>query len=183
VLKAEPGLNVTIFRPSVVFGPEDHFMNLFARLARWLPFLLVGHAEAKFQPVYVEDVALAVVNSLENRACYKKIYKLCGPKVYTLRELIQFAALASGRPRMVLGLPSALARLQAWLLELMPGVPLMSRDNLDSMKLPNIAPADWEMATALGIKRLTPLEQEVPVYLALLNPRSQYNRFRAGARR
>jgi hypothetical protein len=59
----------------------------------------------------------------------------------------------------------------------------MSRDNIDSMKLPNIAPADWKMAPELDIKRLTPLEQEAPVYLALLNPRSHYNRFRARARR
>lgn len=183
VLKAEHDLDLTIFRPSVVFGPEDSFMNLFARLARYLPILVLGNTEARFQPVYVEDVALACVNALENRATYKKFYKLCGPKVYTLRELVQFACSASGRPRVIIGLPTVLARLQAWLLEFAPGGPLMSRDNIDSMKLPNIAPADWKMAPELGIKRLTPLEQEAPVYLALLNPRSQYNRFRARARR
>jgi uncharacterized protein YbjT (DUF2867 family) len=183
VLKAEHKLDLTIFQPSVVFGPEDSFMNLFARLAKYLPFLVLGNTKAKFQPVYVEDVALAVVHALENRGTYNRSYTLCGPKVYTLRELVQFACVSSGRPRIIIGLPNALARLQAWLLEFTPGAPLMSRDNVDSMKLPNIAPADWQIAPELGIKRLTPLEQEAPVYLALLNSRSQYNRFRARARR
>jgi uncharacterized protein YbjT (DUF2867 family) len=183
VLRAEHDLDLTIFRPSVVFGPEDSFMNLFARLAKILPVLLIGNTEARFQPVFVEDVALACVNVLDNRSAYKRFYKLCGPRVYTLRELVQFACSASGRPRIVIGLPALLARFQAWLLEFAPGGPLMSRDNVDSMKLPSIAPADWKIAPELGIKRLTPLEQEAPVYLALLNPRSQYNRFRARARR
>jgi NADH dehydrogenase len=167
VLKAERGLDVTIFRPSVVFGAEDNFMNLFARLARWLPFLFIGHAEAQFQPVSVEEVALAVVHALENRNTHKKIYKLCGPKVYTLRELVRYAAAASGHPRCIMGLPDSLAYAQAWLLEHMPGGPLMSRDNIDSMKVPSVAPKDWKLAPDLS----------------QLNPRSIYNRFRARARR
>lgn len=183
VLKAESDIQVTIFRPSVVFGPEDQFMNLFARLARWLPIIAVGSADAKFQPVYVEDVARAVVNVLTQPATHKKVYKLCGPQVYTLRQLVQFACHASGRSRLIIGLPVALARLQAWLLEYAPGGPLMSRDNLDSMKLPNIAPSDWKIAPELGLARLTPLEQVAPRYLSLLGPRTGYQRFRARARR
>jgi NADH dehydrogenase len=155
---SDPGLRTTIFRPSVVFGEEDHFLNLFARLQRRLPVMLLGGADARFQPVYVEDVADAFIAALENTASYGRTIELVGPKIYTLRELVQLAGQYSGHPRPVIGLPPALARLQAWLLEHAPGAPLMSRDNLDSMRRDNVGtPGSAIMPTAV--------EDVAPFYL------------------
>lgn len=176
-------LDWTIFQPSVVFGPEDRFLNTFATLARFLPVIPIGGADVRFQPVWIGDVADAFVNALENRATYGRTYELVGPKVYTLRELVEFAAAASGRPRRVVALPDGLARLQARTMELAPGEPLMSRDNLDSMKVDNIASRQpYAPAPELG---LTPVEMEAeaPRYLAGLTARARLSAYRARARR
>ena len=173
----------TIFRPSVVFGPEDRFLNTFAQLARFAPFIPLAGADVKFQPVWVEDVAHAFVNALDNPATHGKTYELAGPRIYTLRELVQFSAAAAGHPRRVIGLPEGAARLQARLMELAPGEPLMSRDNLDSMKVDNIASAQpFTPAPELGIAH-TPMEPEASLYLAGMHPRSRFGGFRAHARR
>ncbi len=162
-LMLESGLDVTSFRPSVVFGHEDHFLNLFAQLQRWLPVMALGGADARFQPVYVGDVADAFVSALDDRAAIGKTYELVGPHVYTLRELVRLAGVYSGHPRPVIALPDALARLQAGLFEYLPGEPLMSRDNLDSMQADNVAsgrhplPPHWHPQ---------PLEAVAPDYLA-----------------
>ncbi len=176
-------LDWTIFRPSVIFGPEDRFLNTFAKLARFFVVLPIGGAEARFQPVWIGDVAGAFVNALDRRATYRNTYELAGPKVYTLRELVEFAAAASGHARPVIALPRSIARLQALLLELMPGEPLMSRDNLDSMQVPNIASRQpFTIAPELGITP-TPMEAEAPRYLAGQTARSRLSVFRARARR
>lgn len=153
----------TIFQPSVVFGPQDSFLNLFASLQRYFPVIPLGGAEARFQPVYVGDVAQAFVNALEQPATFGKTYQLGGPTVYTLRRLVTLAGEWSGHPRPVIGLPPLLARLQAFALELAPGGPLMSRDNLDSMKQDNILTT--QVAAELGIVPAA-LETHAPVYLA-----------------
>ena len=182
-LVRESALEWTIFRPSVVFGPEDNFLNMFAKLAAIAPVLPIGGADVKFQPVWVEDVARAFVNSLDNDATIGKAYELCGPKVYTLRELVQFAAEAAGHKRLVLALPDGVAQLQARLMELAPGEPLLSRDNLDSMKRDNVASTQpYRPAPELGINA-TPMEPEASLYLAGLHPRTRFGGFRARARR
>ena len=175
-------LEWTIFRPSVIFGLEDHFLNLFARLAAWFPVLPVGRAEARFQPVFVGDVADAFVNALENEATLRRTYELAGPRVYTLRELVAFAAAASGHPRPVLALPDGLARLQARLMELAPGEPVLSRDNLDSMQTDNISATAAAAAAELGLT-LHFLETEASHYLSGRSPRARLGTFRARARR
>ena len=148
---------VTVFRPSVVFGPEDQFLNVFAHLQRWLPFMLLPCPEARFQPVFVGDVAQCLVRGLLANGSFHKTYELCGPRVCTLRQLVQFAGAASGHPRPVFGLPAAAAHAQAWLMERLPGK-LMTRDNLRSMERANVcdcefpfglAPAGLEAATWL----------------------------------
>ena len=177
-------VETTVFRPSVVFGREDRFLNRFAHMARWLPVLAIGRPDARFQPVWVADVASAIVNALEEVETYGRTYELCGPRTYTLRELVQFAARASGRPRLVVGLSDPAARLAAWIFEhLLPGEPIMSRDNLDSLKVDCIASRQpyWP-APELGI-RPTPMEPEAVLYLAGLHPRTRYSAFRARARR
>jgi NADH dehydrogenase len=171
------------YLPSVVFGAEDNFLNMFAKLSAIAPVLPIGGADVKFQPVWVEDVARAFVNSLDNDATVGKTYELAGPKVYTLRELVQFAAGAAGHRRAVIALPDSIARLQARLMELAPGEPLLSRDNLDSMKRDNIASRQpYEPAPELGITA-TPMEPEASLYLAGLHPRTRFGGFRARARR
>ena len=146
---SQPSLAVTIFRPSVVFGEGDSFLNLFASLQKFLPVVALGGADARFQPVYVEDVVHAFVAALEDHAAFGRVIELVGPRVYTLRELVQLAGRYSGHPRPVFGLPPALARMQAWFLEHAPGGPLMSRDNLDSMRVDNVgSPGTVPMPTA-----------------------------------
>jgi len=153
---------LTIFRPSVVFGREDNFMNLFARLARWLPVIPLAGAGARLQPVYVRDVAAAMANALENSQTYGKTYTVAGVSQYTLAELVRLAAKWSGRPRPVLPVPHFVGYAQALLFEFLPGRPLMSRDNLDSLKVDNVS--DEAMAPELGVVP-TPLESVAPSYL------------------
>jgi NADH dehydrogenase len=159
---SNPAVATTVFRPSVVFGEGDRFLNLFARLQKWLPLMLIGGANAKFQPVYVGDVAQAFVNALDDERTIGHIYELAGPTVYTLRELVRLAGGYAGHPRPVIGLPDALARIQAGLLEHAPGGPLMSRDNLDSMSVDNVA--HGPIAAELDIQP-TSLEAVAPYYL------------------
>jgi len=159
---SQPEVATTIFRPSVVFGDNDHFLNMFASLQRMLPLMLLAGADAKFQPVYVEDVARAFVAALKDKRTIGKVYELAGPKVYTLRELVRMAGEYSGHRRPVVGMPDSFARLQAFFLEHLPGGPLMSRDNLDSMKVDNVRRSS--MADELGIQ-WTPIEAIAPHYL------------------
>ena len=176
-------LDWTIFQPSVIFGPEDRFLNTFATLARFFPAIPIGGADVRFQPVWIGDVADAFVNALENRDTYRKAYELVGPRVYTLRELVQFAAAASGHPRPVVALPGSVALAQARLMELAPGEPLMSRDNLDSMKVDSVASRQpYLPAPELGITP-TAMEAEAPRYLSGSTVRSRLDAFRARARR
>ena len=160
VLGAE-GLDVTVFRPSVVFGPEDRFLNLFARLARFLPVLALACPQARFQPVYVADVAQAMAQALVDPDAHGKRYELCGPREYTLKQLVEYACAATGRRRLVLGLPPALSYLQALLLEWLPGQ-LMTRDNYYSMQVPNVCPEGC--ALPFGLEP-TALEAVAPAYL------------------
>lgn len=159
---SEPSVAVTIFRPSVVFGEDDHFLNLFAALQKRFPLMPLACADARFQPVYVEDVARAIVQSLDNLRLAGKVIELAGPKVYTLRELVQLAGRYSGHPRRVIALSESMGRLQARLMEHLPGGPLMSRDNLDSMKVDNVSssPVDPDLRWAP-----VPLEVVAPKYL------------------
>ena len=149
---------LTVLRPSVIFGAQDKFLNVFAALQKVFPVMPLAGANAKFQPVWVEDVASAVVQSVQSGlsgAPQWQIYELVGPKVYTLRELVQLAAglsgIRQGRGRPVIGLPRWMGQVQAVLLGLMPGEPVMSLDNLDSMQADNVATGQWPGLEALGI--------------------------------
>ena len=152
----------TFLRPSVIFGPGDQFMNMFARLARVFPVLPMAGAKARMQPVYVGDVATAVIHVLGNPRAAAQTYELAGPRIYTLGELVELAALWSGHPRSVIDMPMSLGRMQAFMFECLPGVPLMSRDNLDSLTVDNVSQSP--MNPELGIAP-TPLESVAPIYL------------------
>ncbi len=179
-----PPIATTIFRPSVVFGRDDHFLNLFASLQRWLPVVAIGAADARFQPVWVQDVATAFAMTLDDPESFARIYELTGPRVYTLRELVRIAgryrAGGGGRPRPVIALPDALGRLQAAMLEFAPGPTLMSRDNFDSMRVPNVATGRYPGLADLGIVA-APVEQEASHYLAHKSRRSHLDHLRRNA--
>ena len=148
-------LDLTVLRPSVIFGAQDKFLNVFAQLQRMFPLIPLAGADTRFQPVWVEDVAAAVMRCLQDDATIGQIFEACGPEVFTLRDLVrlagQYAGVNQGRGRAVFALPMPLARLQAWLMERLPGEPLMSGDNLDSMALDNIASGKVPGLDALGI--------------------------------
>lgn len=172
----------TILQPSVVFGEGDAFLNLFACLLRVSPVLPLAGASARFQPVFVEDVARIIGDCLEDDASFGKTYEVCGPRVYTLRQLVKYVGELTGHRRPVIGLPPALGALQAGLLELLPG-PLMSRDNLASMRVDNVS-YGLPQPTLLGkAANPTALESIAPTYLAKRVPRARFDFFRSRARR
>ena len=169
----------TIFRPSVIFGPGDSFLNMFADLARRFPVLPLGRADARFQPVYVEDVAASMADSLSDLESFGKTYELCGPKVYTLRQLVEYAVELVGVSRPIIGLPDGLAFLQAMMLEFAPGKTLMSRDNFQSLQVDSICAG----CTLPFGRQPTALESVAPAYLGHHVPRARYYPFREKARR
>jgi NADH dehydrogenase len=168
----------TILRPSVVFGRGDHFLNLFAGLARRFPVLPLAGAKTRFQPVYVEDVAEVVVRALDARDAAGQIFEVAGPTVYTLRELVEYVSALVGCPRPIIPLPEALAMLQARLMELAPQ-PLMSRDNVRSLRVDNVAHG---APLPFGLTP-TALEAVVPGWLGEGGSRARYYPFRRQARR
>lgn len=188
LLRAAP-LALTVLRPSVIFGEYDHFLNLFARLQRLLPVMPLAGADARFQPVWVEDVAAALLRCLQDDASIGKIYELAGPQVFTLRELVQlagrYAGINHGCGRPVLALPPALGRLQALLMEFAPGPTLLSRDSLASMSLPSVVgsgPAQLPGLEALGI-HATALAAVAPGWLGQLQSGYGLNALRRTAGR
>ncbi len=145
------GLAVTLLRPSVIFGAEDQFTNLFASLQRLFPVLPLAGAAAQFQPVWVGDVAQAVVQVLAQPHGPGPVIECAGPEVLTLKQIVQQVGALAGCQRPVIALPEALGLLQAAAMGLLPGTPLMSRDNVLSMRVPNVASGTLPGLQALGI--------------------------------
>jgi uncharacterized protein YbjT (DUF2867 family) len=177
VVLAADDLEVTVLRPSIVFGPEDKFLNSFAALLKVLPGMAVPCPEAKFQPVYVGDVARALLAALEDPQARGKAYELGGPRVYTMKQLVEYVCAVTGRRRLIVGLSDRLSYLQARLMEWTPG-PLMTRDNYYSMQVPNVCSGVFPF----GIQPQT-LEAIAPGYLAPSGPRERYPQLRWRARR
>ena len=145
------GFGLSMLRPSVIFGAEDRFTNLFAALQRLFPVLPLAGAKARFQPVWVGDVAQAVVQALAAPQPPGPVIECAGPEVLTLQQIVQQVGEMAGCRRPVLALPEALGLLQAALMGLLPGQPLMSRDNVLSMRVPNIATGKLPGLASLGI--------------------------------
>jgi NADH dehydrogenase len=131
-------LSLQVLRPSVIFGADDRFINLFAAMQAVAPLVPLAGASARFQPVWVGDVAQALLHCVCQPVA-GRVLECAGPQVFTLAELVALAGRLSGHPRPVLPLPEWAGRLQAALLGLLPGEPLMSADNLASMRVPNVA--------------------------------------------
>lgn len=168
----ESGLDYTIFRPSVIFGREDRFLNLFAKLQNLFPLILLGSPNARFQPVYVNDVAFAYAESLPRLESFGATYDVVGPRVYTLRELVQYVGVVTGHNAPVAGLGKGLSYLQALAMELLPGK-LLTRDNLESMKVDSVSSSPLPFGSIA-----TSLEAVAPDWLAQGTPRDRYNIFR-----
>jgi len=174
---AAEDLAVTVFRPSVIFGPEDSFLNVFATLARFLPVIVLACPQARFQPVYVGDVVRAFLGALDERESRGKRYELGGPQQYTLRELVEAVCAITGRRRLVIGLGERLSMAQARMLELLP-VKLMTRDNVRSMQVPSVCGTPFPF----GIEPAA-LEALAPSWLAPVGPRGRYPALRSHAGR
>jgi NADH dehydrogenase len=179
---AGAGLDVTLLRPSLIFGADDRTTNLFATLQAVAPFVPLAGADAKLQPVWVEDVARAVVHCLDDPTTIGRTYECAGPQVLTLRELVQRCGTWSGRPRRVFALPGAVAALQATLFELLPGEPLISRDNLASLTVPNVATPGRPGLAELGITAAS-MDAVVPGYLGHAAGPARLDPYRSRARR
>ena len=162
-LVRESNLDWTIFRPSVIFGQEDNFINLFAKLSRFLPLVPLANADAHFQPVAVNDVADAFARSITLPDTIGKSFDLVGPQAFTLAQLVQLSGKRVGHQRRVIPLPNWMGQLQARLFELMPGTPLMSRDNIASMQVDNVLPIG-------GVNALTEIFGITPAYVDPIPP-------------
>lgn len=174
----ESNLKTTIFRPSVIFGPGDSFLNLFADLVRRLPVLPLASPNSKFQPVFVENVVKAIAASLSTPATFGQSYDLCGPKIYSLRQIVEYVSTITEHKLSVIGLSDRLSYLQAMVLEFLPGK-IMTRDNYFSMKIDSICDCNNEsdLAAVFGIHP-TELEEVAPLYLTHNTPRNRYPGFR-----
>ena len=174
------GIAVTSFRPSVIFGPDDSFFNRFAGLLALSPFVFpLACPQARFAPVYVEDVVLAFLTALGDDSTAGQCYELGGPRTYTLRELVAYTAEVTGRRRLIVGLGDRLSRLQAQVLERIPGKPF-STDNYLSTKVDSVCSSnDLER---LGIAPRS-VESVVPGYLGRSERHAWLGRLRASAHR
>ena len=148
------GVTVTSFRPSIIFGPGDNFFGVFDRLLDWMPVFPVVCPETRFAPVCVDDVVEAFYQVLERGADFNgQRLNLCGPQIYTFKELVQFVARVTGRRRLVLGMPDSLSRLQALVMERLPGK-LFTRDNYRSMQMDSVCGGDDFAALGITPKAL-----------------------------
>jgi NADH dehydrogenase len=154
----------TLFRPSVVFGPGDSFFNRFADLLKMLPVLPLARPNARFAPVYVGDVAEAFTRALARSATRGRAYELCGPYVYSLREIVELTAQTLRKRRWIVGLPTSMAKAQARLMDFVPGKPF-STDNFLSLSVHSLCDPQAPGLRDLGI-RPTAVESVLDTYLA-----------------
>ncbi len=166
--------NATIFRPSIVFGPEDDFFNRFARMARLLPALpLIGGGRTRFQPVYVGDVADALMAALADPKAMGRIYELGGPQTYSFRELMEILLAQIRRKRLMVSVPFPIAALQGAALGLLPNAPL-TRDQVKLLKRDNVVSGLFPGLSELGV-RPTAVETIIPSYLDRFRPGGWYS--------
>ena len=175
VLAAVP--SAVVLRPSIIFGPEDQFFNRFANLARFTPALpLIGGGETKFQPVYVGDVAEAALKALDGKARPGTVYELGGPETRSFKALLEYILTVTGRKRLLLPLPFALAKFKASILECLPGK-LLTVDQVILLETDNVvsaaAKAEGRTLEGLGIEP-TSFEAIVPTYLYAFREHGQF---------
>ena len=170
-----------VFRPSILFGPGDHFFNRFAGIARVSPvFPLFGGGHTRFQPVFVGDVAQAIADAVDGKAKPATVYELGGPEVKTFRECLEMMLRAIERKRLLVPVPWALARLQASVLQLLPK-PLLTVDQVRQLQIDNVvsdeARADGRTFAAFGIDPDS-LAAILPSYLYRFRAHGEFDRQR-----
>ena len=170
------GVNVTTFRPSVIFGPDDSFFNRFANLLKIAPYFFpLACANARFAPVYIGDLVEEFIKAVEDPETYNKRINLCGPEIYTLKELVEYTAEVMQIRRKVFGIPNVIAVLQAVFMEyFIPSKPF-SLDNYNSLKNDSVCNN--------GTKLNTSIKSIVPGYLGTKNLQHRYDEFRQDAHR
>lgn len=174
ILKAS-SLDLTIFCPSVIFGNGDGLFTRFANLLHAMPFMPLACADARFAPVYVGDVAAEMIKAIDDPSTIGKSFNLCGPDIFTLREIVEYTAEVLEIKRNIIGLPNGIAKIQAFFMELIPGKPF-SRDNYNSLQIDSIC-EDCDSALP------TPVRKIVPTYLGKMNRQSRLQHYREMARR
>ncbi|HVZ28250.1 MAG TPA: complex I NDUFA9 subunit family protein [Rhizomicrobium sp.] len=163
----------TLFRPSIVFGPEDDFFNRFAGLARIFPVLpLIGGGRTRFQPVFVADVAAAIAAALSSEKARGKTYELGGPTVYSFRQILEIICRETGRKRALIPLPFGLAMFKAFFLQLAPK-PLLTPDQVRLLKHDNVVSPTALTLADLGIIPNS-VEAEIPAYLWRFRAKGEY---------
>ena len=181
LVHAAQDINVTSFCPSVIFGPADSFFNRFANLLRLLPGIMpLACGNSRFAPVYVDDVAEAFVRSLNKPATFGQSYNLCGPHVYTLKQLVHYTAQLLGIKRWVIGLGPGLSKLMANVFQLVPLFKPITRDNYRSLQVDSVC--NEPFPPIFGIHPSS-IEEIVPTYLAHQRVRERYYDMRQHARR
>lgn len=174
LVHASQALNVTSFRPSVIFGPGDSFFNRFAGLLKIVPALPLACPNAKFAPVFVENVAEAFAKALDNPRTVGQHYELCGPHVYTLKQLVDYTATVIHSHRPVIGLSDGLSKTMARIMGMLPGKP-MSYDNYLSLQTDSVC--EGSFPDFIGIVP-TPLEAVVPYYLGEKATQDKFDQYR-----
>lgn len=177
VLKADD-LDMTVFRPSVIFGPGDSFLTMFGDLMKLAPVIPLAGASARFQPVFVADVARTFADALDKPETFGQAYNLCGPRVYTLEQLVKLTAKALGLCRVVVPLGAGPSYAFARLMELKPGQKIMTRDNHYAMQVDNVCPEGFPALFG----QPAALESVIG-YLREAHPRRHYHGFRTRAGR
>ncbi len=171
--------DAVILRPSIIFGPEDGFFNKFAGMARFLPVLpLVGGGHTRFQPVFVGDVAAAIVQTLSSHSARGRTFELGGPSIYSFKELLQMILRETGRKRLLLPLPFALASFKAAFLQLLPN-PVLTMDQVNLLKKDNVVAPTAAGLADLGITP-TSVEAVIPSYLWRFRAKGEYASDAAG---
>lgn len=179
LVHSQEGLNVTSFRPSVIFGEDDSFFNRFVELLKLSPIMPLACPDSKFAPIWVQDVVQAMMMTIDDPQHYGQRYNLCGPKVYTLKELVKYTSNLIGKRRYVMGLGDNLSRMQARVFEFFPGKPL-SMDNYRSLQQDSICEQN-DLIEKLGIVPYS-IETVMSQRFTNQSPRSEYSNLRHQAR-
>jgi uncharacterized protein YbjT (DUF2867 family) len=179
IVLAATDLNVTVFRPSVIFGPDDHFLNLFAKILKLTKILPLANPNARLQPVHLDDVTRAFAVAINDPTTFTQVYTLCGNDVFSLEALVRITAKKLGLKRAILPLGEGASYAMAWAMEWLPGPKIMTRDNHYALQTDNVAP-DGTVINRFG----TPLSLSANLdYLRHEDSRSIYALYRCHARR
>ncbi len=168
-------LNLTILRPSIIFGARDNFINMFKALVKWLPVIVLLSPQSKFQPIYIEDVSKALIKSLWDKKTYGKVYELGGPDVYSLKEIIKLIIKSEKLHRLIIPLNKPLSYIFALSMEILP-IKILTRDNWRSMQVSNVVDPQYVMPYRYSQERL---EHYLENKKNRLPMRTKYNLYRS----